>query len=366
MEIRRIALNGWRNYDFASAEFSPGTNVISGENAQGKTNLLEAVYMLTGGRSFRTRFDKELIGFDFSAGEILADVFAHGREQTVKIRLQRGQRKQIFQNGVKKTATELAGDFAAVLFCPDDLNIIRSGAAERRKMMDLAISQLRPNYAVLLGEYHRLHEQKTSILRDWREKPSLLETLDDFSNQMSRVSAKIIRYRAAYAKRLERAAAPIHEDFAGGREKLTMAYKTVSTVTDPLASEREIYYEISEHQERHREAELESGLCLTGCHKDDLIIDLNGQSARAYASQGQTRTAALSLKLAERDIFSEEFGEPPVLMLDDVLSELDRRRQEFVLNRIGGGQTLITCCEDEEIVGRTGGRVLTVHRWTIR
>ena len=105
MEIRRIALNGWRNYDFASAEFSPGTNVISGENAQGKTNLLEAVYMLTGGRSFRTRFDKELIGFDFSAGEILADVFAHGREQTVKIRLQRGQRKQIFQNGVKKTAT---------------------------------------------------------------------------------------------------------------------------------------------------------------------------------------------------------------------------------------------------------------------
>ena len=172
MEIRRIALNGWRNYDFASAEFSPGTNVISGENAQGKTNLLEAVYMLTGGRSFRTRFDKELIGFDFSAGEILADVLAHGREQTVKIRLQRGQRKQILQNGVKKTASELSGDFAAVLFCPDDLNIIRSGAAERRKLMDLAISQLRPNYAVLLGEYHRLHEQKTSILRDWREKPS--------------------------------------------------------------------------------------------------------------------------------------------------------------------------------------------------
>ena len=366
MEIRRIALNGWRNYDFASAEFSPGTNVISGENAQGKTNLLEAVYMLTGGRSFRTRFDKELIGFDFSAGEILADVFAHGREQTVKIRLQRGQRKQIFQNGVKKTGAELSGDFAAVLFCPDDLNIIRSGAAERRRMMDLAIAQLRPNYGVLLGEYHRLQEQKTSILRDWREKPALLDMLDDFSNQMCRVSAKLIRYRAAYARRLEAAAQPIHRDFAGGREELTMAYKTVSSVTDPLGPEREIYYEICEHQERHREAELESGQCLTGAHKDDLIIDLNGQSARAFASQGQTRTAALSLKLAERDIFSAEFGEPPVLMLDDVLSELDRRRQEFVLNRIGGGQTLITCCEDEEIAQRTGGRVLTVRKGTIR
>ena len=194
----------------------------------------------------------------------------------------------------------------------------------------------------------------------------MLETLDDFSNQMSRVSAKIIRYRAAYAKRLERAAAPIHEEFAGGEEQLSMRYQTVSSVTDPLASEREIYYQICEHQERHRDAELESGQCLTGCHKDDLIIDLNGQSARAFASQGQTRTAALSLKLAERDIFTEEFGEPPVLMLDDVLSELDQKRQEFVLNRIGGGQTLITCCDEERIAQRTGGHILTVRKGTIR
>ena len=133
MEIRRIALNGFRNYEFASAEFSSGINVISGENAQGKTNLLEAVYLLTGGRSFRTRFDRELIGFDYSGAEVLADVVAHGREQTVKIALRQGQRKQIWVNGVKKTATELSGDFAAVLFCPDDLNIIRSGAAERKQ-----------------------------------------------------------------------------------------------------------------------------------------------------------------------------------------------------------------------------------------
>ena len=284
----------------------------------------------------------------------------------MKITLRRGQRKQILQNGVKKTATELSGDFAAVLFCPDDLNIIRSGAVERRRLMDLAIAQLRPNYGALLSEFNRLHEQKTSILKDWREKPSLLDTLDDFSNQMSRVSAKIIRYRAAYARRLEAAAQPIHQDFAGGREKLSMQYQTVSTVSSPLASEREIYYEILEHQERHRQAELESGQCLTGCHKDDLVIDLNGQSARAFASQGQTRTAALSLKLAERDIFTDEFGEPPVLMLDDVLSELDAKRQEFVLNRIGGGQTLITCCEDEQIAQRTGGKVLTVKKGTIR
>ena len=134
MEIQKIALNGFRNYEFATAEFSPGTNVISGENAQGKTNLLEAVYLLTGGKSFRTRFDKELIGFGYSGAEVLADVTAYGRSQTVKIALRQGQRKQIFQNGVKKTATELSGSFAAVLFCPDDLNLIRDGAAARRRM----------------------------------------------------------------------------------------------------------------------------------------------------------------------------------------------------------------------------------------
>ena len=366
MIVRRIALNGWRNYTFAAAEFSPGTNVITGENAQGKTNLLEAVYLLTGGKSFRTRFDRELIGFGYTGAEVLADVYAFGREQTVRVVLRQGQRKQIWQNGAKKTAAELAGNFAAVLFCPDDLNIIRDGPAARRRMMDMAISQLRPKYGALLAEYSRLYDQKSAILRDWHEKPSLLDTLDDFSDQMCRVSAKLIRYRAAYASRLNIAAAPIHADFSGGRDKLTLAYRTVSTVTDALGTEKEIYYALCDHQEQHRRAELDSGQCLTGAHKDDLLIDINGQPARAFASQGQTRTAALSLKLAEREIFHDEFDEYPVLMLDDVLSELDAQRQAFVLNRIGGGQTLITCCEDARIAERTGGRVLTVQNGGIR
>ena len=198
-------------------------------------------------------------------------------------------------------------------------------------------------------------------MRDWHEKPSLLDTLDDFSDQMCRVSARLIRYRAAYASRLNIAAAPIHADFSGGRDQLALAYRTVSTVADALGTEKEIYYALCDHQEQHRRAELDSGQCLTGAHKDDLLIDINGQPARAFASQGQTRTAALSLKLAEREIFHDEFDEYPVLMLDDVLSELDAQRQAFVLNRIGGGQTLITCCEDARIAERTGGRVLTVQ-----
>ena len=366
MIVKRIALSGFRNYDFETVEFDPGTNVITGENAQGKTNLLESVYMLSCGKSFRTRFDRELVGFEFSSADILADVYSHGREQTINIRLHPGCAKKIMVNGVKKTAGELGEVINTVLFCPDDLNIIKEGAAVRRKLLDNAISQIRPRYAELLTEYNRLYEHKTRILKDWREKPSLLDTLDDFSDSMCRVSAQLIRYRAAYTKRLSETAAPIHGDFSAGRESLGIEYKTVGTVRDTFASAKEIYYDLCEHQESHRQAELDSQQVLSGAHKDDLNILINCAAAKSFASQGQTRTAALSLKLAEREILLAETGEYPILLLDDVLSELDTKRQEFVLNRIGGGQTIITCCEDDGISRRTGGRVMYAQKGKIR
>ena len=330
MRILKIALNGFRNYEWETAEFDPGTNVITGPNAQGKTNLLEAVYLLSAGRSFRTRFDREMIGFGFSAAEILADVYSHDRQQTIRIVMQPGVTKKIQVNGVRKTAGELGSVLNTVLFCPDDLNLIKEGAAVRRRLLDNAISQIRPRYAEVLAEFNRLYEHKSRILKDWREKPSLLDTLDEFSDAMARASAHLIRHRAAYAARLAAAAAPIHLEFSGEGEALSLRYQTVSTVRDPLE------------------------------------ISINGRPARSFASQGQTRTAALSLKLAEREIVLNETGEYPILLLDDVLSELDTRRQEFVLNRIGGGQTLITCCEDEGISKRTGGKVLLVNQGKIK
>ena len=360
MKIHRICLNGFRNYDYQWADFAPGINVITGENAQGKTNLLEAVYLLSTGKSFRTRFDREMVGFGYSAGEVLADVSAGGRKQTVKMTLRPGVRKTIAINGVKSSTADLAGKFSCVLFCPDDLDLIKDGPAARRKLMDQAISQLRPGYAKLISDYNRLYEQKSAILKDWREKPSLLDALDDFSDQMCKVSAQIIRYRAAFVTRLNDVAEEIHSDFSGGRDRMLLRYTTVSTVKDPMASAAEVYYDLCEHLESHRKAEIESGMCLSGCHKDDIEIYVNDMPARSFASQGQTRTAALSIKLAEREIHLQEFGEYPVLLLDDVLSELDPGRQEFVLNRIGGGQTLITCCEGDSIVNRTGGKVITV------
>ena len=366
MKINRIALTGFRNYEFETVDFIPGTNVITGNNAQGKTNLLEAVYILSHGKSFRTRTDREIINFDYSSANILADVTSHDREQTISVEFRPGTAKKILVNGVRKTASELIGTVNTVLFCPDDLNLIKEGAATRRRLLDNAISQIRPQYYDILSEFNRYYEQKTRILKDWHEKPSLLDTLDEFSDGMCRASAKLIRYRAAYTRRLDEAARSIHSDFSGSGEKLETVYKTVSTVSDPLASAKEIYYEVMTHWENHRKAEIDAGQCLTGAHKDDLEISINGVPARNFASQGQTRTAALSIKLAEREILLEETGEYPILLLDDVLSELDSKRQEYVLNRIDKGQTLISCCEGEEISGRTGGKVIFIENGRVR
>ena len=360
MIVNSVRLVGFRNYEDELVELSPGINIITGENAQGKTNFLESVFLLSCGHGFRTRADSELISFDREFAKVSGNLFSGEREQSIEINMGRGQRKQIFCNGVKKTAAGLSEILRVVLFCPDDLNMIKDGAKARRRFMDMAISQLRPSYATLLSEYTRLYEHKKRILSDWREKPSLLEALDEFSDSLCRCSAQIIRYRAAFTKRLCEVAIPIHCEFSGSGEELSLCYQTVGTVSDPFAAASDIYPELLEHQSAHRQAEVASGNVLSGIHKDDLEININGANARLYASQGQTRTAALSLKMAEREISLQDTNECPVLLLDDVLSELDSKRQEFVLNRIGGGQTLITCCEDGQLKGRTGGKIINV------
>jgi DNA replication and repair protein RecF len=177
---------------------------------------------------------------------------------------------------------------------------------------------------------------------------------------MARAGALIIHYRARYAESLAKYAAAVHADCSGGRETLSVRYETVSNITDPFAPPSEIYEKLKEHQASHARAELASRLCLSGPHKDDLIIEINGNLAKSFGSQGQTRTAALALKLAEREIMGETIGEMPVLLLDDVLSELDPKRQEFVLSRIGGGQVFITCCEDDRLGTMLTGKVFHI------
>lgn len=346
MKLRRIALDGFRNYTDFTADFSPGVNVIWGENAQGKTNLLEAIGFLSGARSHRARGDKELLSFHKDQGTITAEVTSRGRDFLLEVQLFRGARRRLFVNHVKcKTAAELGGIVQTVLFCPEDLALIKAGAAERRSFLDHAICQLRPRYAEALAQYSKLLDHKTRILRDWEKHPSLLDVLEDFNEAMARAGALVIHYRAHFVRKLAEKAAQIQTEFSGGRETLALHYATVSTVRDPLGPTVELYEDLRRHQDSHAKAERDARSCLSGPHKDDLVARINGQPARQYASQGQTRTAALSLKLAERELFRDDTGQWPILLLDDVLSELDARRQDFVLRRITGGQVILTGCE---------------------
>ena len=362
MIVKALELEQFRNYVRFQAEFHPRVNLIYGENAQGKTNLLEAIAYLSSARSHRARYDREMIRLEGEEALIRGAVESRRREFLLEARLARGRRRQLASNGVRlKTAGELSGILNTVLFCPEDLMLIREGAAARRRFLDCAICQLRPRYAQALAEYNRLYEHKTRILRDWPDNPSLLETLEDFNVRMAQMGALVIRYRAYFVRRLQEAAPAVHRDFSGGREELSLTYQTVSSVSDPTAALQKILEQLRDHQERHRQAELDSRQCLSGPHKDDLLVELDGRSAKTYGSQGQTRTAALSLKLAQRDIFFQETGEYPVLLLDDVLSELDVRRQAFVLNHIQGGQIFITCCEEEKLEGLEGGAAFHIH-----
>ena len=364
MRIDKLCLTAFRNYLDQTVRFSQGINVITGKNAQGKTNLLEAVHYLTGGVSFRAASDRELITFGQEETELSAEINGEGRDQTIEIRFGVGRKKRASANGVRlKNVSELAGRFTAVLFCPEDLAIIQSSPAYRRKLLDGCLCQMRPRYAALLTEYRRLYEGKTRILKDRIE--GMISVLREYDEGMCRTGAEIVRYRASVSALLAQIAADTHRGFSGGGEELSVEYQTVGTVTDPRADRSVILEQLAEHMKIHREAEWASGRCLSGVHKDDLTISINGREARKYASQGQARTAAISLKMAEREILKRDTGEYPVLLLDDVLSELDPMRQEYLLNWSGTGQVLITCCEEQEVAEKTGGRILRVDAGSV-
>ncbi len=346
MHLKTLKLQNFRNYEDESFALDPAVNLICGENGQGKTNLLEAAAACSTMRLFRTAQKKEGLRFGADDARICAEFEAQGRDHTLELRLSRLKAMEIYKNGVRqKRQSDVQGLLKTVLFCPEDLMLVRAGAAARRRFLDTALCQLRPNYARYLEEYNRLHEHKTRILRDSEEKPSLLSMWEDFSLRMARIGAQIIRYRAYYCRKLLSAAAAVYSDIAP-HEALSGEYRTVSSVSDPFAPAQQIERELIDHVFRHKAAEIAAKSCLSGPHKDDLELMLDGRSAASFGSQGQVRTCTLSLKLAERELFFDEDGEYPVLLLDDVLSELDRRRQDFVLNRIAAGQVMITCCED--------------------
>ena len=347
MNLEAIKLENYRNYEAAEVTFDPGVNLLIGSNAQGKTNLLEAVAFLGSGRAFRTQKSAELVRLGAEFAQIEGNVFSQQRQQSLRwILFSGGRPRQMFRNGVKKkTVADISGVLQTVLFCPEDLMVLKAGASSRRKLADSAICQMRPNYEAALTEYGRILEQKNRILKDRYDNPALLDILPEYNTRLCQVGALLISYRARFFEGLGREAAVYHSHFSGGKEEFLLEYRTVSNIEDPFAPVSVLEEKLREHLQSHYRAELESASCLTGPHKDDFEVTLSGLSLKAFGSQGQVRTAAVSLKLAQRALMEKESGEMPVLLLDDVLSELDPGRQDFLLNQIHSGQVFITCCE---------------------
>ena len=358
MRLDRLCLRDFRNYEQQELTLQDGVNLLIGPNAQGKTNVLEAVFLLTGSRSWRAGRKSEMVRFGAQSAFIEAGLHARNRDFEIRMTLPLSGRGTTTVNGVKATRQSRLSDvFRCVLFAPEDLSLLRDGAAARRRFLDTALCQLRPRYAELLTEYQKLIDHKTRLLRDEERRAAMMAVLPDFDARIVTVGTALIGYRARFTALLAPVCQDIYHDISGGREKLTMRYATVSTIEDPSGPQNELEAAFFRHIESHREAELRLGQCLSGPHKDDLVMEIDGRPCRAFASQGQTRSAALAMKFAERELFFRDCGEYPVLLLDDVLSELDSARQSYVVEHTPGGQAIITCCEDTGRFSPSGRRL---------
>lgn len=344
MILSQIELKDFRSYSQARFSFSPQVNILQGDNGRGKTNLLESVWLLTGVRSWRTVRKAELIRWEAEKALIKGTVTAREREFSLAMELPAAGRTAVWVNGVKKQRQlELSHQLRCVLFSPEDLFLVKGAAAGRRAFLDGGISQLRPRYGELIARYEKLLESKSRLLRE-EESPSG-QLLDAYDHQLAQTGGQLVGYRARFIRGLAEECGRLHQAISGGKETLTLTYQTVKTVTDPFAPAEVIQGQLRDHLESHRTHELQARSCLSGLHRDDLELCLNGRPARAFASQGQSRSAALALKFGQRELFFRDGGEYPVLLLDDVLSELDGPRQDFVASHAMGGQSIITTCD---------------------
>lgn len=334
MYITRVTLNNYRNYGSLGLELSPGLNVFTGENAQGKTNLLEAVYFTGVGRSMRTPRDKELIRWGDDMARIRADAAGRYGKSRVEIVLDKRENKRVAINGVPvKKLGELMGVIMVVLFSPDEIAIIKEAPGERRRFIDIALSQISRAYFYLLMRYNRILSQRNRLL-----KAGGADTQDVWDLQLADVGAKIIKTRKGFIARLNGLADKNHEYLTAGRERLTLRYESIEG-----ENEQEIRENFLAELKRTRERDVIQGFTHVGAQTDDMAVLAGDLDIRRFGSQGQQRTAALSLKLAQLDLFYEETGEYPVLLLDDVFSELDETRRNKLIERLLGHQTIITC-----------------------
>ena len=347
MTLSELRFKDFRNLEEGVYTPGPGVNVIFGENAQGKTNLLEAIWLFSGMKSFRGAKDQELIGFEKPFARLKAVYTNNVREN--KAQLTVAEKKTAVLNGVKLFgATEFLGKFSAVVFAPSFLSIVKSGPEERRRFLDASVCQLKPAYAAVVTEFSRLLRQRNALLKDAQFESSLLDMLDVLDERLAVVGDKVTEERKKYLENLTPKVEEIYAGLSGGREEIGFCYLSKSRDSGGF----------KDLLRQNRREDLLSKTTTGGPHRDDLEIVINGRSARVYGSQGQQRSAALALKFGESEVLLDETGEMPVVLLDDVMSELDAVRQDFILNHIEGRQVFITCC-DPDTVGRLSGGTKT-------
>ena len=341
MKIERMGIDAYRNLEHLVLDFDD-VNVIYGENAQGKTNLIEAVYLFTGAKSFRGSRDSELVQFGKEQAQLQIHFVSGNRPQTAMLQIKK--RRSATLNGIAKaSAAALGEEIKAVVFSPAHLTMIKDGPAERRKFLDLALCQIRTGYKKLLSDYNRSLAQRNMLLRDIAAGKMSADTLFIWDGNLARAGAKIIYQRRAYVAALEEPLSRIHTGLSGGREQIGVQLQGAFDYGD-LAVE-ELERRLLSLLESARSEDIYHRATTVGPHRDDLDITLNGISARKYGSQGQQRSCVLSLKLAEAEILQQKTNEAPIALLDDVMSELDEGRQDYILNHMKGMQLFITCCD---------------------
>lgn len=340
MIIESIELKNYRNYDTLHIQFSPGTNIFYGNNAQGKTNLLEAVYVCCASKSHRGSKDRELIRFHEEESHIKLNLRRDNVPYRIDMHLKKNKAKGIAINGIPiRRASELFGIVNVVFFSPEDLNLIKNGPSERRKFIDLELCQLNKMYVHSLVSYNRILMQRNRLLKDLVFKPEYKEMLDIWDIQLVQYGREIIGFRETFIAQLNEIINQIHRSLSGNKENITIVY-------DPCASAANLEREI----EKSRFSDMKQKTTLVGPHRDDIGFYIDDMDIRRFGSQGQQRTAALSLKLAEIELVKKLVKDYPILLLDDVLSELDGDRQNHLLSAINRIQTMITCTGLEDFV----------------
>ena len=343
MFIKRLQMLNYRNYNALDIELCPNVNVFMGDNAQGKTNILEAIYYCAFAKSHRTSKDKELINWNGEHAFISVDVGRERLDKRIDISILKDGKKSIRINKIKiKKIGELFGNFNVVMFSPEDLRIIKDSPGVRRKFIDMELCQLNPKYYYNLVQYNKVLNERNILLRN-RSTSTSSEMLEIYDMQLVEFGYNIIRERIKYIESLNKYAEKIHSDITSGKEKINFKY--ISTIKD-LENIKENFYMLLE---KNRSKDCDRGITSIGPHRDDFFVYINDIDTKSYGSQGQQRTAVLTMKFSSLEIIKELTGEFPVLLLDDVLSELDFNRKKYILSTIGQIQTVITCTGIEDL-----------------